>query len=444
VLVAEAHGRSPTEEITLSDDQSKRLEKALKKDPSRFTSVFAPGEDALEMLEPFANWWADAREAGYYLYGQSMLSEPAAAVRLRQGLTGEVQDEVINLSSYNYLGLSHRTEVREAAIEAIKQYGLGAVGAPVASGTFDVHEKLAKGLAEFKQAEAALLFSSGYAANVGVISALMGPGDLIIADQLAHASIVDGMVLSQAEQQFFKHNDLEDLEERLKKTTGRRLVVIEGIYSMDGDIAPLPEILALCRKYGARLMVDEAHSEFLMGENGRGASEYFGLLGEIDVNFGTLSKAIGGVGGFVVGSQALIDYLRTYSRSRTFSANIPPVMAAGMCASLAIVVGEPQLREKLWRNVEVFGTALRGAGIDIGASASPIFPIMIRNDAQVFRIAELLQERGVYVVPIRYPAVERGQSRLRAMITSEHTEEQLNRAASTIHQVLGEVGLPLN
>jgi glycine C-acetyltransferase len=296
-------------------------------------------------------------------------------------------------------------------------------------------------LAKFKKKEAVLLFSTGYSANLGLIAGLMRPGDLIVADQWAHASIVDGIILSKANVRFFRHNRVEDLEKKLKGFHGKKLVIVEGVYSMDGDIVKLPELVEVCRRYGARIMIDEAHSTFLFGENGRGVAEKFGLEDEVDIHLGTFSKSLGGMGGFVAGPRKLVNYLRGFARSHVFSCALAPGVTAGLIKALDIVQAEPELRAKLHENAATMRRLLRDHGVDIGESTSQVIPIMIRRDELIFPLAEEMIHEGVYLHPIKYPAVSKHRSRFRLSISASHTQEQLEQGAEVIVRVLKRHGL---
>jgi glycine C-acetyltransferase len=265
----------------------------------------------------------------------------------------------------------------------------------------------------------------------------MRPGDTVIADQYAHASIVDGIVLSKAKCRFFRHNDMNDLEKKLKRSEGKKLVVVEGVYSMDGDISDLPNVVDLCKRYGARLLVDEAHSAFLFGEHGRGVVEHFGLEGDVDIQMGTFSKSLGGIGGYIAASRELCTYLKGFARAYVFSCAMPPAVAAGLRTSLRLCRSEPQLRERLWRNVDLLQGLLRGAGLDIGNSESQVIPIMVRDDQRIFGLGEELIHAGVWLQPIRFPAVTKHQSRFRISVSAAHSTEELERGAEIITKVLG-------
>ncbi|MBN2370768.1 MAG: aminotransferase class I/II-fold pyridoxal phosphate-dependent enzyme [Vicinamibacteria bacterium] len=397
-------------------------------------------EDLAAVLHPFGEWLKEARPAGYYLHGQALASAPTPRVKVRDGKTGQIR-ELLNLSSYNYLGVSYRPEVKRAAIEAIEKYGLGASGSPILSGTFDLHIELAEALADYKKTPAAILFPTGYSANVGFISAIMRSGDNIVLDQFAHASIVDGAILSKAKTLFFRHNNPLDLERKLANLSGKKLVIVEGVYSMDGDMCALPEIVEVCKRHGARILIDEAHSMFLFGPNGRGVVEHFGLEKEVDFHLGTFSKTLGGQGGYVCGSQELIDYVSGFGRARFFSCSLAPVLAAGLLAGIRIVEQEPQLRAKLWSNVAYLRRRFTEEGVDIGHSCSQVIPVMINDDVRVFPIGEKLQERGLFLQPVVHPAVTRHKSRLRIFVSASLSEQDLAEAVDTIADVLRQEGV---
>ncbi len=401
---------------------------------------YGAGDDPLNVLPPFSAWFREAKPNGYYLYAEPLESAPTTRVRVRDGKTGEVRD-LVNLASYNYLGISYRPEVKKAAAEALERYGLGASGSPILSGTFDIHVELAKAVAEFKEKEAAILFPTGYSANVGFISALMRSGDHIFCDQYAHASIVDGAILAKSKTVFFRHNNPMDLERKLSGVRGKKLVAIEGVYSMDGDVCVLPEIVDVAKRHGARILIDEAHSTFLFGANGRGVAEHFGLEDEVDFHLGTFSKSLGGQGGFVAGSREMVDYVHGFGRSRFFSCNLAPAVAAGLLAGVRIVENEPQLRARLWSNVAYLRRRFAEEGIDIGKSASQVIPVMVNNDAKVFAVAEKIQQGGLFLQPVTYPAVPKHKSRLRISVSAAHSEEELETGVQVIARVLREEGI---
>ena len=413
---------------------------------SRFTDYdytnfyYGTGEDPLNMVAPFTEWYREAVPNGYYLYSEPLQNAPTTRVQVRNRKTGQVQ-ELINLASYNYLGISYRPEVVEAAVEATRLYGLGASGSPILSGTFEIHIQLAEAMARFKEKEACILFPTGYSANVGFISSIMRSGDTIFCDQYAHASVVDGAILAKSKTVFFRHNNPMDLERKMNGVRGKKLVVVEGVYSMDGDVSTLPEIVEVSKRHGARILIDEAHSTFLFGPNGRGVAEHFNMEEEVDFHLGTFSKSLGGQGGFVCGSQALIDYVSGFGRSRFFSCNLAPGLAAGLLAGLRIVENEPQLRTRLWSNVAFLRRRFSEEGVDIGKSTSQVMPVLVNNDAKVFEVAEKIQERGLFLQPVTYPAVPKHRSRLRVSVSAAHTEEDLEQAVQVIAGVLREAGV---
>jgi glycine C-acetyltransferase len=420
--------------------QKTAAEKAAFSEYDYSNFYYGAGDDPLNLLRPYAEWYREARPNGYYLYQEALGSAPTTHVRVKNGKTGQWQ-ELLNLASYNYLGISYRPEVKEAAIAAVEKYGLGASGSPILSGTFDVHEEFAAELARFKDKEACVVFPTGYSANVGFISALMRSGDTILLDQYSHASIVDGAILAKSKTIFFRHNNPLDLERKIAREKGKKLVVVEGVYSMDGDICTLPEILEVAKRHGARVLIDEAHSTFLFGPNGRGVAEHFGLDKDVDFHLGTFSKSLGGQGGFVAGTRELVDYVVAFGRSRFFSCNLSPVLTAGLLAALRIAASEPHLRAKLWSNVAFLRRRFAEEGVDIGKSNSQVMPVMVNNDAKVFAVAEKIQDRGLFLNPVTYPAVPKHRSRLRISVSAAHTEEDLETAVQTIAGVLREEGI---
>jgi glycine C-acetyltransferase len=402
---------------------------------------FGAGEDAFALLAPFDDWWREVKPAGYYLYELPLHSAPSTRVDVEDTKTHEVRRGLINFASYNYLGLSYRPEVKEAIKAAVDVYGGGSSGSPILSGTTELHRRLAEEVAAFKSKEAALIFPTGYSANVGTIAGLMRSGDLVVADQYAHASIVDGMVLSKATSRFFRHNKVEDLDRKLAGFEGKKLVIVEGVYSMDGDVPPLVDIVDVCRRHGARLMIDEAHSAFVYGAHGRGVVEDQGVENEVDIHLGTFSKSLGGQGGYVAGSMQLINYLRGFSRSRFFSCALSPAVVAGLRKALELARTEPELRTRLWENVAHMQRALADGGVPIGDSTSQVIPIMVRDDARIFQIGEEIFREGVFINPVKYPAVGKHKSRFRMSISAAHTKEDINEGADAIVRVLRRYGI---
>ncbi len=390
------------------------------------------GDDLFDIVHHYYAWLEVSKKQGYQLYLDYANTSPSTRIEIN----GYTTSPMINLASYNYLGLSYRPEVIQAAVSAVEYYGLGASGSPLLSGSLDIHEMLKTELAAFKQAESVLLFPSGYSANVGTISALVGKNDTVIIDRYAHASIIDGCIMARANVKLFRHNDMNSLELYLSKTHGRKLVIVEGVYSMDGDMAPIPEVVELCQRYGARLMVDEAHSAFVCGEHGRGVAEKFGVEDAIDIRLGTMSKSLGGMGGYVVASKKLTEYLFAYARAQLFSCAMSPVVAGGLIAALRIVKKEPELREKLWNNVAIMRQALLESGVNMGTSTTQIIPVIVKKKDNIFDITKDLLQAGVYLNPVIYPAVNLNEPRLRIAISAAHEPSELNRAAALIADVL--------
>ena len=338
--------------------------------------------------------------------------------------------------SNNYLGLAGHPRIKRAAQEAIERYGWGAGASRLVSGNTLLHEALESALGGFKGAEAALVFPSGYMANVGTITALVGKGDIVIGDRLNHASLIDGCRLSGADFRIYTHKDMDGLEGVLRRASQyrKRLIVTDGVFSMDGDLAPLPNIVELARRYKAMLMVDDAHGTGVLGKKGKGTVEHYGLEREVDIQMGTLSKALGGIGGFVTGSKTLIEYLKNRSRPFIYTTALPPAACAAAIEALRIVKEEPSRREALWRNVRYLQEGLKSGrgvlqyaptGLQVPEVESPIFPIAIGDAKEAVSLSKSLFEKGLWVTAIRPPTVPEGTSRLRVTVTSEHTQEHM-------------------
>jgi len=351
--------------------------------------------------------------------------------------------EVVLLSSNNYLDLANHPEVKRAAAEALESYGCGAGASRLISGTMELHARLEAKLAEFEGTEAALVFGSGYHANTGVIPALMGPGDIIFSDELNHASIIDGCRLARADTQVFRHRDTGHLEELLASapTPGQRLIVTDSVFSMDGDVARLPEIAALARRYRAWVMVDEAHATGVFGPNGAGVVEETGLQGRIEIQMGTLGKALGSFGAYVAGSRVLIDWLINRARSFIYSTALPPPLLAAALAALHIVKNEPERRRRLWNNAAFLRRGLSGLGYRLGESESPILPVLIGDEEKTMALCAALLKHGVFAHGIRPPTVPEGTARLRVTPTATHTDEELERALRAFAEAGKEVGV---
>lgn len=367
---------------------------------------------------------ADLKAQGYYFYMRRIdsASQRETVVKGRR---------MIMLGSNNYLGLTTHPRVKEAAIKAIDKYGVGSGGVPMLSGTFDLHEKLEQKLAEFKKTEACIIYSSGFVANVGAISTLLGKDDLAILDEKVHASILDGCKMARCRVRVFKHNDMRSLEKVLRcygTCKGHRFIIVDGVYSMDGDIANLAGIKQLARKYDTALMVDDAHATGVIGRNGRGTAEHFGLEGEIDVVVGTLSKSLAGVGGFVCSSHEIVSVLKYAGRPFIFSTSLPPVICASIMAAIEVIQEEPQLLDQLWRNVRYIKEGLQKLGYDIGQSESAIIPVIIGDEKKMNQMVGELENLGIFVSPVAPPAVKKGTSRIRVSVMASHCISDLNRA----------------
>lgn len=343
---------------------------------------------------------------------------------------------VISFIANYYLGMSQREETIQAGIEALKKYGTGACAAQVIGGYLDIHKQLEEAIADFVGQEDSLLFSSGFGANAGVLRALLGKNDIALIDPFIHTSTLAG--LHETNIKRIGHNDLEYLEKTLKDIKDKyqtKLVIIDGVYSQDGDISMLPEIISLCKAHGAMLMVDDAHGIGVMGNNGRGTVEHFNCLGQVDIITGTFSKSFGCVGGFVAASKKLIQYLRFYADSNVFSAAPTPQVTASVLKALELIKTKPEIRQKLWNNTNYLRTELTNRGFDIGKSVSPIFPIMVRDNKKVYQIAKLLQERGIFTIAIVYPAVRIKEARLRVSILSTHEKEHLDYLTKSLEEI---------
>ncbi len=343
---------------------------------------------------------------------------------------------VVILCSSNYLGLASHPRLKAAAIQAVERYGTSASAARLISGNVELYHRLEEALAAFKEREAALVYTSGYMANLGVIASLVGEGDAILSDALNHASIVDGCRLSKADVRIFPHNDVKALEELLRASGRyrRRLIVVDGLYSMDGDLAPLPEIVALARRYKAITMVDDSHATGVLGKGGRGTAEHFGLEGAIDIEMGTLGKALGGFGAYIVGDRALKEFLINRSRSFIFTCALPPPVLATALAALEVLREEPEIRERLWENVRYFRRGLEELGFDFLGSQTHIFPIMTYENHLTMAMTDRLLELGVFAQGIRPPTVPRGCCRIRVTILASHTKEDLDHALSAFEK----------
>jgi glycine C-acetyltransferase len=357
--------------------------------------------------------------------------------------------KVINLASNNYLGLTTHPKLRQAALDAARKYGVGSGAVRTIAGTMTLHMQLEEKIARFKNVEACVVFQSGFAANAGTVSAVLGKDDYIISDELNHASIIDGCRLSRAKILVFRHKDMAHAEEQLasiQDQPGRKLLITDGVFSMDGDIGPLPQLCALAEKYGAIMMVDDAHASGVLGRNGRGTIDHFGMHGRVDIQVGTLSKAIGALGGYVCGTRDLIEFLYHRARPFLFSTSHPPSVAASCIAAFEVLEEEPERIERLWTNTNFFKRELGNLGFNIGGvntpqSETPITPIITGEGRLAMDFSRELFQAGVMATGIAFPTVPEGKARIRTIVTATHTEEELQQALEIMKRVGKKLGI---
>lgn len=352
--------------------------------------------------------------------------------------------KVINLSSNNYLGFANHPRLKKASIDAIEKYGVGSGAVRTIVGNMKIHEELEEILSEFKREEAAFVFQSGFNCNAGTIQAITEAGDIIISDELNHASIIDGSRLSRANKGIYKHSDMDSLEAVLKESRDKYkniLIITDGVFSMDGDIAKLPEIVELAEKYEAMTYVDDAHGSGVLGESGRGTVDHFGLHGRVDFSMGTLSKAIGVVGGYVAGSQTMYDWLSHRARPVLFSTSLPPASVGAIIEALKMLMESTEYTDRLWENAKYFKAKMGTLGYNIGHSETPITPVIIGDEAKTMEFSKKLLENGVFVSGIVFPTVPKGTGRVRVMVTAGHTKEQLDKAVQVFETVGKEMGI---
>ena len=382
----------------------------------------------LSYLSDQLNQW---RQEGTYQRLRVLQSESAAESRF-DGKT------VINLASNNYLGLTTHPKLREAALDATRKYGVGSGAVRTISGTMSLHMELEERIAAFKNVEACVVFQSGFAANAGTVSAILGPDDHIISDELNHASIIDGCRLSRAKIHVFPHKDVAAAERALAEragSPGRKLLISDGVFSMDGDIGSLPGLVAAAEKHGAIMMVDDAHASGVLGRNGRGTIDHFNVHGQVHVQVGTLSKAIGVLGGYVCGSRDLIEFLYHRARPFLFSTSHPPAVAASCIAAFGVLEKEPERIQALWDNTKYFKAGLSAAGFDTGMSETPITPVIVGEAKMAHDLSRSLFEEGVLATGIGFPTVPKGRARVRTIVTATHTREELDRALEVFRKV---------
>jgi 8-amino-7-oxononanoate synthase len=351
--------------------------------------------------------------------------------------------KMIMIGSNNYLGLTSHPKVKEAAIEAVRKFGSGCSGSRFLNGTLELHEELEDRLAKFMKKEAALVFSTGFQTNLGTISALVNRKDYVIIDRSVHASIVDACRLSFGEVLKFKHNDMDDLARILGNCNNDsgKLIAVDGVFSMEGDIVDLPEIVRLAKKHNARVLVDDAHSIGVLGEHGRGTAEHFGLEDEIDIVMGTFSKSFASLGGFIASSERVINYIKHFSRALIFSASPPPAAVAACLAALKIIESEPERRERLWKITRRMHEEFKSLGFNIGNTQTPIIPIYIGDDMKTFQFWKMLSDEGIFVNPIISPAVPPGSQLIRTSYTATHTDEQMDRVLEVFKKVGKKMGV---
>jgi 8-amino-7-oxononanoate synthase len=379
----------------------------------------------------------EVRAAGIYPYFRPIASAQDPEVEMADGR------RLIMLGSNNYLGLTSHPRVKEAAARALARYGTGCAGSRFLNGTLDLHLTLEARLAAFTRREAALTFSTGYQVNLGVLSCLLGRHDAALLDSLDHACILDGARLGFGRILKFKHNDMASLEQKLAAVAEGwgRLIVVDGVFSMEGDLAPLPAIAALKARYGARLMVDDAHGLGVLGNEGRGTAEHFGVESDVDLLMGTFSKSLATVGGFVAGEASVIEYIRHHARSGIFSAALPPPSAAAALEALSILEREPERRKQLWENTAYMKRELTRLGFDTGHSESPVIPLLVGEDLKAFRMVRRLHDEGVFVNCVISPAVPEGRAMLRTSYMATHTREHLDRSLDALARVGREMGI---
>ena len=391
--------------------------------------------DLFEKCAKATEYESGLKQSGYYSFFRKLQSMQDSEVVVNG-------KRVIMIGSNNYLGLTSHPRVKEAAIKAIEKYGTSCAGSRFLNGNLDIHEELEKKLARFFRKEAALVFATGYQTNLGVISSLVGRNDVAIIDMYDHASIFDGCRLSFGEVKKYRHKDMVELERILEGIKDKgKLIIVDGVFSMEGDIADLPAIVRLARAYGARIMVDDAHAIGVFGKGGRGTAEHFGLENEVDLIMGTYSKSLAGIGGFVAGSSDVISWIKHLARSMIFSASLPPSLVASVSTALDMIEEEPELRARLWRNTHKMLKGYKTIGYDTGTSETPIIPVMIKDTMKTHEMCRLLFENGVFVNSVISPAVPQGRELLRTSYMATHTEEQLDKVLTAFEKVGRQVGV---
>lgn len=390
------------------------------------------GKNIMERAQIFGEFSEDLHARHHLQYRRVSLSGSAPVMKVRDRYTGEIR-EMIYFGSNDYLNLTQHPRVIEAGRKALDKYGAGAGSVPLLGGTLDIHIALEEALAKFKGCESAVIYTSGFGSNCGTLLSLLQKDDCAILDMLVHASIVDGCYKTNI--RYFSHNKMESLERALKRAKDKyrtKLVIVDGVYSMDGDIAKLDQIVELAHQYDAYVMVDEAHATGVIGANGRGTPEHCGVEGKVDIVAGTLSKAMGGVGGFIASNKNLVELIRFYSRPYIFSTAMAPQAAGSLLEALKVIEEEPELREQLWDNIRYLQNGLSSMGFNLGNAQTAIFPIIIGDDYKVKEICRRLHEENIYVNPVMFPAVSKKMSRIRISIMAQHTREHLDRTMDVL------------
>jgi 8-amino-7-oxononanoate synthase len=391
--------------------------------------------DIFEKCAKATEYESGLKESGSYFFFRKLESPQDSEVVVNG-------KRVIMIGSNNYLGLTNHPRVKEAALKAIEKYGCGCAGSRFLNGNLEIHEELEKKLARFFRKEAALVFATGYQTNLGAIPALVGRDDVAIIDMHDHASIIDGCRLSFGQVKKYRHNDMKDLERVLEGTKDKdKLIIVDGVFSMEGDIADLPVIVRLAKAYGARIMVDDAHGIGVLGKGGRGTAEHFGLENEVDLIMGTYSKSLAAIGGFIAGPSDVVNWIKHLGRSMIFSASLPPSLVASVSTALDIIEEQPELRARLWRNTHKMLRGYKTLGYDTGTSETPIIPILIKDTMKTYQMCKLLFENGVFVNSVISPAVPPGRELLRTSYMATHTEEQLDKVLAAFEKVGRQLGV---
>lgn len=394
-----------------------------------------PDADIMGRAKTFGEYRKDVEDKRHLQYRRVSTDGSGPVMKVRDQYTGNIK-EMVYLASNDYLNLTKHPKTIAAGREALEKYGSGAGSVPLLGGTLDIHIELEKKIAKFKGCEDSIIYTSGFGSNCGTLLSILQEEDIAILDMLVHASIIDGCKGTNTK--FFRHSDMGSLEKvliRVKDKYRTKLIIVDGVYSMDGDIAPLDRIVELAKAYGAYVMVDEAHATGVIGDTGRGTPQHHKIEGKVDIVAGTLSKALGGVGGFIAASGELVELLRYYSRPYIFSTAMTPQVTGSLLAALDVIEEEPELREKLWENIRYFKSNLTNMGFDLGNSETAIFPIVIGDDLKVREMCRRLHELDIYVNPVMYPAVPKRLSRIRMSLMSAHTREQLDKALEALETV---------